>query len=196
MFPKYSFYTDKPSVKQLSMRKIIDDAIREYVIVTPKVFIEDEFAFSYLNNKEPISCTNKRDVSIIEKVALYGDYTVTLSMMYDKVPNVSVELEAFKSVPLSVIKEKGVDKFYEKSAELCKERSKTSAQYQASKERVIIAFIGNKTSKNYLLPEPAENDGLLYVKVNLETGNIDCTYSGMWIDKENARKVIGAIYGG
>lgn len=193
MFPKYKYYADKSDVKKAEIDKIIADTVNDWVKVKPRVFIEDELAFNCIKDKEPITCTNKRDIGIVNKTELYGEYTVTLSMLFNRVENISVELEEFKTAPLSLIKE-SQDKFYKKALEFCKERSANSVKYQSKRERVVIVFVGNKQSKNYFTPEPEENDGLLYIKVNIDTGAKEFYYSGFWISEENARKVLGAIY--
>lgn len=192
--PKYSYYNALSYEAKTSVESIISNAFKEYLRGTPDVFIEDELAMLLIKEKQLKTCTSAREIPSMLNAKTYDEYTFTIADMHKHAESIALDYKGF-AMPDIKIAYSDPDKYNKQYIEMYKDRVIDYIREYARKQKVAIIFKGNKQAKNFLVPESIENDAILYITVSLETGQISGSYSGMWVDRNMIKKIIGGIYG-
>ena len=193
IMPKQSYYDAlSPSIKP-SVDKIINDTVNEFCNGTVQVLIEDELASNYFSNASRLSCTMEKELNLIKELNAYGDYTQFVIDAHSSCENIALNHTKIQQADIKLAFS-DLEKYKKLNLQYYKQRAVNAVESYCRKKKVAIVFVGNKTSTTYVTPTAKENDGILYVYVELGTGNIYGMYSGIWVNKDIIGKVIGGLY--
>ena len=193
-FPKYNYYITKDSIRSNRIRAYIMRVLEEYNISCPEVFIEDELGTTLLSDRVPISCTRKRDIPYIKEHSLYSEYTDTFCMFYNSVRNITYDESEYLMPDIKLL-HTDIEKYNTTQLKLLKDRMIGDVQSYQVRSKLAVIFEGNSTSKLVFTPQPAENDGILYLIADIEQESEYGMYSGNWLNKNSALGVMNVIRG-
>lgn len=192
--PAYKHYTAMSGQIQHNASRIIRDVLDTLPDKQIETFIEDEFAVEFFNDRKLLTCTRQSEVSTLESTQVFGEYTSRVSTLYPYAESVAQEYKKAK-MPDLVLSYKDKDLYMSLLRKYYLERCREYIKYFLSdKAKYCISFVFRGKGNQYLLPKPSENDGILYINVDIETGNTNCFYSGMWVDIDVARTIVGGLY--
>lgn len=192
--PKLSFYSALSNEAKSATRAKIKNVISEYVVGKPTVFLEDTFAKALLGElADVISVTDERDFSQM-KAFHYYDADSFMEGFYSMYPHEVCPFIKFENPSVSLMV-KDREQYTEKRIAAYEKRLSASARYIAEKHKAVLTFTGNSNSKCKMEVRPEENDGILNIVYNLSNDVVNCYYSGVWVDKNMAKQILGGLYG-
>lgn len=192
--PKYSYYSALSAEAQSAMRSTIKKVFAEYAIDNPTVFLEDVLAKGLLGDfSKVVTITDSRDYS--QMLAFnYYDTNSCMPDYYHMYPNETSQFLKFENPPVSMML-KDRDTYITKRINAYEKRLSYMVKYLAEKHKAAITFVGNSGSKSKLTLSPADNDGILNFVYNLDSNIMNCYYSGVWVDVNMAKQILGGLYG-
>lgn len=192
--PAYKHFTAMTAGAQHTASSIIKNVLSSFPDKEIETFIEDEFATEFFGDKKLLTCTRQNEVSTLESTNVFGEYTPRVNILYPYAKSIAQEYKKAK-MPDIMLSYKDRDmymtflrKFY---LERCREYVKC---FLADEAKYCISFTFRGKGNSYLLEPQSENDGILYINCDIETGSFTCFYSGMWVDIDLARTIAGGIY--
>lgn len=192
--PKLSYYSALNEEAKSLVRATMREVVSEYVKGKPTVLLEDTFAKGLFGDTSNIiSVTDERDYSQM----MAFDYFESESYMpsfYNMYPHEICPFIKFENPSITAYVHDR-DAYVVKRTQAYEKRLGESVRYLAEKHKAVITFIGNINSKSKLSLKPEENDGILNITYNLDTNVTGCYYSGMWIDVNMAKQILGGLYG-
>lgn len=192
--PKFSYYTALNAEAKSSVRAKIKQVVSEYVKDKPVILLEDTFAKSILGEQSDIvSITDERDFSQMRAFKYYDSESFMLDC-YNMYPHKICPFVKFENPPMSMAA-KDRNQYTEKRIAAYEKRLSESVKYLAEKHKVVLTFVGNTNSKSKIMVTPEDNDGILNIMYNLSNNVTNCYYSGVWVDTEIAKQILGGLYG-
>lgn len=193
IMPKYAYYNAMSDSVKASALNIVKQSINEYHNDPVKVLIEDKMAIDTLEGKELLSVSQPRDLGQITNLNVFGDYSSRVADMFSQAVSIAMPNAEYKT-PVYTLMFTDKNKYRQQFVDMYRDRVHDAIRAYGRAKKVIHIFEGNKQSKNMLVPEPQENDGILYVVTSLDTGVMHGIYSGSWIDSTVTKIIIGGIY--
>lgn len=195
--PKYVHYTAIPDRMIHTVNSNIETVIKKFVqdddVVD--VFIEDEFATNYFKNKRIFTCTRQRELSSISSLGIYGEYMASMEAMYPAATQYTLEFKKAK-MPEMKLMYTNRDLYTKQYIKYYTERAHDCIQTLAKERKVAIVFTYRGKNDNPIVPAYEENDSILYIYCDIETGVISGYYSGIWINSDMIDQIVGGIYNG
>ena len=194
LMPAYRHYTALSDSNRSMVDIIIKSKTEYYCRDGIDVLIEDEFAMEFFKEKNLLTCTRQKEVQTLESTEVFGEYTSRVPMLYPyarsiaqeykkaKMPDIMLSYKD-KTMYLSMLRKYYLDR--------CREYIK---YYLLDKAKMAIVFQFNDKQTNKIVPSHEENDGILYIYVNLNTGLVHGCYSGMWINEDMLDTLVGGLY--
>lgn len=193
IMPKYAYYNAMSDSVKASALNIVKQSINEYHKDPVKVLIEDKMAIDTLEGKELLSVSQPRDLGQITNLNVFSDYSSRVADMFSQAVSIAMPNAEYKT-PVYTLMFTDKNKYRQQFVDMYRDRVHDAIRAYGRAKKVIHIFEGNKQSKNMLVPEPQENDGILYVVTSLDTGVTHGIYSGSWIDSTVTKIIIGGIY--
>lgn len=193
IMPKYAYYNAMSDSVKASALNIVKQSINEYHKDPVKVLIEDKMAIDTLECKELLSVSQPRDLGQITNLNVFSDYSSRVADMFSQAVSIAMPNAEYKT-PVYTLMFTDKNKYRQQFVDMYRDRVHDAIRAYGRAKKVIHIFEGNKQSKNMLVPEPQENDGILYVVTSLDTGVTHGIYSGSWIDSTVTKIIIGGIY--
>lgn len=192
--PKFSYYSALSDEVKSSVRAKIKEVIAEYVPGKPTILLEDTFAKALLGEVcDVISITDERDFSQMVALHYYGPESA-MKEFYNLYRHEVCPFVKFDNPPLSLAT-KNREEYTIKRIAAYEKRLLESMRYLVTKHRAVLTFVGNTNSKGKLELKPEENDGILNIMYNLSTNVTNSYYSGVWVDVNMAKQILGGLYG-
>lgn len=194
--PKISHYT----AVSKNMKHTVDNNIKGTIAkLVPSddgvsVFIEDECACQILDINSYLTFTRERELSSISQLDIYGDYIARIEALHGVARKYTLDFKKMKMPDIRLMYTdkdayiKQYIKFYVERANDC---IKTLLQ---DEEKVALVFTFRGKNDNPIVPSAEENDQILYIYCDMETGVIHGMYSGIWVNVEMVEKILGGIY--
>lgn len=191
--PKFSYYSALSNEVKSTVRSKIKEVVTEYVIGKPIVMLEDTLAVGLLREIcDVVSVTDERDFS--QMVAMnYYEAESNMPGFYSMYPHEICPFVKFENPSMSLMA-KDREQYQIKRVEAYEKRLSESARWMAEKHKAVLTFTGNMNSKGRLEVKPKDNDGILNIMFNLDTDVINCYYSGVWVEIEMAKQILGGLY--
>ena len=193
IMPKYQYYNAMSDNVKASVLNIIKQSISEFHKDIVKVLIEDKMAIDLLDDRDILSVSQPRDLGQITNLNVFGDYSSRVVDMFPQAMSIAMPNAEYKT-PAYTLMFTDKNKYRQQFIDMYKDRIHDAIRAYGRAKKVVHVFEGNKQSKNMLVPEPQENDGILYVVTSLDTGVTHGVYSGSWIDSTVTKIIIGGIY--
>lgn len=192
--PKFSYYSALSSEVKSSVRATMKKTVAEYVKGRPTVLLEDTFAKSLFGDmSDVISITDPRDYS--QMVAFdYYEQESCMKEFYNMYPHDVCPFVKFENPPVAMAFKNRAE-FVLKRTVAYEKRLSESVKYLAANHKAVLTFVGNTNSKSKLSIKPEEDDGILNIMYNLDTNTVNCYYSGVWVDVDMAKQILGGLYG-
>ena len=193
--PKISHYSAVSNKMKATVDNNIKSAISRFAPTDDNVsaFIEDELACQTPGVKSYMTFTRERELSSISQLGIYGEYIASIEALYGSAKKFTLD---FKKIKMPDIKLMYTDKnayakqyvkFYIERAHDC---IRTLLQ---DEEKVALVFTFRGKNDNPIVPASEENDQILYIYCDIETGFIHGMYSGIWINVEMVENILGGI---
>lgn len=191
--PKFSYYSALSNEVKSTVRSKIKEVVAEYVIGKPIVMLEDTLAVGLLREIcDVVSVTDERDFS--QMVAMnYYEAESNMPGFYSMYPHEICPFVKFENPSMSLMA-KDREQYQIKRVEAYEKRLSESSRWMAEKHKAVLTFTGNMNSKGRLEVKPKDNDGILNIMFNLDTDVINCYYSGVWVEIEMAKQILGGLY--
>ena len=198
LMPKYSHYQAIPEKMLHDVRGNINNTISKFLKHGDKVdvFIEDEFAVNYFKDRNLYTFTRDREIPTIESIGMYGDYIATVESLHPCANKYTLDFKKLE-VPEIKLLYTNKDLYVKQYNSLYRNRAHDCiSTLIRSDKKFAIVFTFRGKADNPIIPPSCENDGILYIYSDIETGVITGYYSGIWVSSDMIEKILGGIYYG
>lgn len=194
--PKISHYSAVSDKMKATVDNNIKGAISKFVPDDDNVsaFIEDELACQTPGVTSYITFTRERELSSISQLDIFGEYIASIEALYSSAKKFTLDFKKMKMPDIKLLYTdknayiKQYIKFYIERAHDC---IRTLLQ---DEEKVALVFTFRGKNDNPIVPVAEENDQILYIYCDIETGVIHGMYSGIWVNVEMVEQILGGIY--
>ena len=195
--PKYKHYTAIPPKMLHDVTLNINTAIKNFMLQddTVEVFIEDEFALNNFNNKKVFTCTRASELKALYNYEAYDEHIHTIEVMHPYATKYTLEFKKMQ-LPEYKLLYTDINAYKKQYIKLYFQRACDCVQTLLKEEKKFaLVFTYRGKNDNPIVPKSEENDGILYIYCDLETGVISGRYSGIWVDTDIIKTILGGIYG-
>lgn len=194
--PKYMHYPGMANKVVHNMTLNISTAISDFMSKddTVEVFIEDEFAINNFLNKKIFTCTRGTELQSLDKFEVYGEHLQTIEVMHPHATKFTLEHKKLQ-LPDYKLLYTDANAYKKQYIKLYFQRARECVQTLLKEKKVALVFTYREKNDNPIVPKSENNDGILYIYCDLETGVVHGRYSGIWVDTDTIKTILGGIYG-
>lgn len=195
--PKFKHYNAMSDKVAFNARDIIEKTISQFKADDDKVevFIEDEFAINHFRDRNIFTFTRPAELPSIYKFDIYGEYIATIESLHPHATHYTLDYKKLE-LPDYKLLYSDKDAYIKQYIKLYIGRAHDCISTLLKDEKkVALVFTYRGKNDNPIVPEKKENDGILYIYCDIETGVISGYYSGIWVDVNMIKQIVGGIYG-
>lgn len=191
--PKYKHYSTIPEKMLYDVRLNINTAINKFIDNEIEIFIEDEFAVNHFSHKKIYTCTRETELQALYKFKIYDDHINEVEAMHPYATKYTLEYKKLQ-LPDYKLMYTDVEAYKKQYTNLYFKRACDCVKTLIKDKKYALVFTCKNKNDNPIVPKSEENDGILYIYCELETGSISGRYSGIWVDADMINTIIGGLY--
>lgn len=194
--PKYTHYPGMANKASHDMTLNINTAINDFILKddTVEVFIEDEFAVNNFLNKKVFTCTRASELQALYNYEVYSEHIHTIEVMHPHATKYTLEHKKLQ-LPDYKLLYTDVEAYKKQYIKLYFQRARDCVQTLIKEKKVALVFTYREKNDNPIVPKSENNDGILYIYCDLETGVVHGRYSGIWVNTDTIKTILGGLYG-